>query len=327
MLGFVMNRLFALLIISEFFFLPNCSASEVTHPPTFQQIKSGSNEVGCGDSAIYEALKYTDNDVKILKKQNNYKYILGAAYQYDKEKTIPFLNEYFTLIEKDPAGLSLLISCALQEYEHVQKINFEQLTEKLIYTDPENSYAYYLKAYYFSKIDNAGECLSYMRRANNKKIFNNYFTELSNISIKTSLFLGYSKYVAQYYALGLQHDIIIFSGLSKYLTQKGRKPEFKMECLKMGMILRKNSKTLLNDFISFAVQLRALKELKGKESEIKSVEQEKDESSKILEIAHSIEETYDIPESRQVEYFNDLYSKSETYAIIKLSKEYPVKKQ
>jgi len=120
---------------------------------------------------------------------------------------------------------------------------------------------------------------------------------------------------------------MIFSGLSKYLTQKALRPEFKIECLKMGVILRKNSKTLLNDMLSYAVQLRALKDMKGKESEVRAVEEAKKDSMKALEIAHAIEEEYDIPENRQVEYFNDLYSRSETYAILKLAKEYPVNKQ
>lgn len=304
-----------------------CSASELSHPPTFHQMKDASKKNGPYDSAIYDALKYTENDVERLIKENNPIYIIGAAYQYDKLKSISFLKKFFPLIKDNPAGLSLFISCALQKYEQSLNIDFDDLTKRLINIDSENSCGYYFRAYYFAKLNQADECLQYIRKGNSKKTFNNYFAELSNISIKTSLFLGYSEYVAQNYALGLQDDIMIYSGLSKYLTQKMQKPIFTIECLKMGMILRKNSKTLLNDLLSYAVQLRALKKMKGKENDIKTIEREKNESWKILEIAHTIEDTYNIPENRQVEYFNDLYSKSETYAILKLAKEYPVKIQ
>ena len=316
-----MSKFLIILAATAYLYIPACNASEVSHPPTFQQVKNAS------DPDVYEALKYTENDIKKLISQNIPDYIIGAAYQYDKPKTVSFLKDHFALLENRPAGLSLFISCALQEYKKLQNINFEELTEMLIKADPENSYSYYLKAYYFSKIDNTDKCLSYVKKANRKRICNNYFTELSNISINTSLFLGYSKFVAQNYALGLQHDIMIFSGLSKYLTQKALRPEFKIECLKMGVILRKNSKTLLNDMLSYAVQLRALKDMKRKDSEVRAVEEAKKDSMKALEIAHAIEDEYDIPEKRQVEYFNDLYSRSETYAILKLEKEYPVNKQ
>lgn len=324
MLGRIMSKFLKILAAIVYLYIPICGASEVTHPPTFQQMKDASDAESHNSSAVYEALKYTENDVNLLISQNIPDYIIGAAYQYDKPKTISFLKDHFALLKNRPAGLSLFISCALQEYENLQNINFEELTEMLIKADPENSCSYYLKAYYFSKLDNTGKCLSYVKKANRKTIFNNYFTDLSNISIDTSLFLGYSKFVAQNYALGLQHDIMIFSGLSKYLTHKALRPEFKIECLKMGVILRNNSKTLLNDLLSYAVQLRALKDMKGKESEVRAVEKNKKDSMKVLEIAHAIEDEYDISENRQVEYFNDLYSQSETYAILKLIKEFPV---
>jgi hypothetical protein len=310
-----------------YFYLPICHASEVSHPPTFQQMKDASNGENCDESAIYEALKYTDNDVNYLKKNNNFIYIIGAAYQFDKPKAISFLKQFLPLIENNPIGLSFLISCALQEDDPAKSIDLEHLTEQLINIDPGNSNVYYLKAYFFSKLNNADKCLYYMRKASNISNFNNYYTELSNISIKTSLFLGYSKIAAQSYALGLQHDIMIYSELSKYLAQNKQAPEFQIECFKMGVTLRKNSKTLLNDLISYAVQLRALKQMKGRENEIKAVEKERKKSLDILETIQVIDEAYDIPEDRQVEYFNDLYSKSETYAIIKLMKEYPLNSQ
>ena len=320
-----MNRFFTF-CITIYFFVSICSASEVSHPPTFQQMKNASSKEGCGDSAIYEALKYTDNDIKLIKNQHDYRYIIGAAYQYDKQKTVSFLKEYLPLIENNAVGLSLFISSALQNFEQIQNIDFESYTERLIKIDPENSYTFYIKAYYLSKVNDADKCLFYLREGNRRKIFNNFLIELSNISIKTSLFLGYSKFAAQNYALGLQHDIGVFSELSKYLTQKTLKPDFKIECLKMGMVLRKNSKNILNDLLSLAVKLRALKEMENKENEIRAIEKERQESWELIETANAIEETYDIPEDRQVEYYNDVYSESETYAILKLLKEFPLEK-
>jgi hypothetical protein len=64
---------------------------------------------GYGDPAIYEALEYTKKDVKHLVDQNNYIYIIGAAYQYDKHRAISFLKQFFPLIKNNPIGLSLLI--------------------------------------------------------------------------------------------------------------------------------------------------------------------------------------------------------------------------
>lgn len=324
MFGIIMNRLITSILISTFLYMPICHASEVSHPPTFQQMKDASSGESCDDAAVYEALKYTDIDVKHLTSQNDINYIIGAAYQYDKSNAISFLNKYLPLIENNPIGLSLFISCALQEDDPAKNIDLEHLTEQLIKIDSGNGYVYYLKAYYYSKLNNADKCLYYMQKANSAGRINNYFTELSNISIKTSLFLGYSKFAAQSYALGLQHDIMIVSGLSQYLSQMKGATEFQIECMKMGVILRNNSKTLLSDLLSYAVQIRALKEMRGKEYEIKATEKKRKESLRILETANAIDEKYNIPEKRQIQYFDDLYSKSETYAILKLLKEYPV---
>ena len=208
-----MSKFLIILAATAYLYIPACSASEVSHPPTFQQMKDASDSDSHISTAVNEALKYTENDINKLISRNIHEYIIGAAYQYDKPKTVTFLKDHFALFKYRPAGLSLFLSCALQEYEKLHNINFEELTEMLIKADPKNRYSYYLKAYYFSKMDNSEKCLSYVKEANRKKIFNNYFTELSNISIDTSLFLGYSKVVAQNYALGLQHDIVIFSGL------------------------------------------------------------------------------------------------------------------
>ena len=144
-----MSKFLIILAATAYLYIPACTASEVSHPPTFEQMKNAS------DPDVYEALKYTENDIKKLISQNIPDYIISAAYQYDKPKTISFLKDHFALLENRPAGLSLFISCALQEYEKLQNINFEELTEMLIKADPENSYSYYLKAYYFSKMDNS----------------------------------------------------------------------------------------------------------------------------------------------------------------------------
>lgn len=119
-----MNRLIASIFISIILYIPNSHASEVSHPPTFQQMKDASTGESCDDSAIYEALKYTDNDVKRLKKQNNDLYIIGAAYQYDKPKALGFLKQFLPLIENNPIGLSLLLSCALQGDHPAKKSRF-----------------------------------------------------------------------------------------------------------------------------------------------------------------------------------------------------------
>jgi hypothetical protein len=99
----IMSRFLIILVTSAFLYIPICSASEVSHPPTFQQMKDASNPESRGGSAIYEALKYNANDVKLLISRRNPDYIIGAAYQYDKHKIISFLKDYFPLLSGNMA--------------------------------------------------------------------------------------------------------------------------------------------------------------------------------------------------------------------------------
>ncbi len=298
-------------------------AFEASHPPTFQQMKEASNHDNDGASLIHESLKYTANDGNRLRKEKNVAYIIGAAYQAERSEAIALLMRHISLVEELPLGLSLLIGVALQVDNAGELVDMDDLTDAFMRIDPRNSYPYYLKAGYYAKLKNAEQCVMYMEKANNKQHFTNYFKELSRISIQTSLFLGYSEFAAQYYASGLQHDIMIFNTLSKFLVKDAANPKSLEECRKMGIVLRRNSATLLTELISYGVLKRALKKMKRMD-ELKEVEREKEKFSRILDMAYDIHETYDIPEKRLVEYYNDLYAHSETYAILKLSREYPV---
>ena len=325
-----MHKLLVLICIFSFLYASNRHTFELSHLITLQQLKEALDGEEGDEKTVSEVLRYTEDDIDHLKKQNNINYIIGAAYQLGaatknyKQKFLTLLKQYIHLVEVTPIGLSLLLSRALREDDLARDLDLEYLTDKLISLDSKNGYPYYFKAYYFSTIKNADKCLLYMAKANSQEIFNNYYTELSNISIMTSLFLGYAKTVAQIHALGQQHDIGIFLGLSKYLNGKIKKPECLNESVKMGMALKKSSRTILNDLLSYAVLLQAYAKMKGKEEELRAVEHERDDAFKMLYTLDTFYEKHDVSEKRIVEYYEDLYSTSETYAVRKLLQEYPV---
>ncbi len=207
-----MNKLFFILI---FFKSVATFGAELSHPPTFEQIRQAYKHDDLKqEMLVVQALEYTDDDIETIKKQNNINYIIGASYQTYRHQGCELLTEYFSIIQNDPVGLSLLISFALQSDVKPSLSNIGKLTDILIRLEPANSFSYYLKAYYYSKIGKPGLCYNYLQQGNRKN-FNNFFKELSVISINTSLFLGYSKIAAQIHALGLQHDVLIYKNLAE----------------------------------------------------------------------------------------------------------------
>jgi hypothetical protein len=182
-------------------------------------------------------------------------------------------------------------------------------------------------AYYYAKTNNFDNCISFTEKAVNATSFNNHWADFSENSISTSIFLGYSKLAAQIHALGLQHDIFVYYRLAEYILNRATSRNNIVLCKDMGAILKKNSTTVLGDYISIAIQKKSLEKLNkytNTDMELASIEDLKGHLKILTESLSKISEKYDISEKRWEQYYDDLYVESEHYAIEKLMGEYPI---
>jgi len=304
-----------------------CLASNISHPPTFEQMNKSRKDGDSFNMELLEAFQYSSEDIELLKQKGNINYIIAAAYQLDQPSAINLLMDYLSEIKKNYLGLSLLISCSLREETLNTNLPIELLSKRLIKQSPNNSYAYYLMAYYYAKINNFEKCITYTNQATNASFFNNHWAEYSENSISTSMFLGYSKLAAQMHAIGLQHDVIIYYRLAKYILKSSPDRKNAMLCKKMGTILKKHSTNVLWDYVSIGIlkiSLEQLKDTKNIKNELSTIEDLKAHLSILTESLKRIGETYDISEKRWELYYTDLYRQSEHYAIKKLMKEFPL---
>jgi hypothetical protein len=79
--------------------------------------------------------------------------------------------------------------------------------------------------------------------------------------------------------------------------------------------------------MSIVIQKKSLEKLKkynNKNKELKSIGDLKKHLKTLTESLSKISEMKDIPEKRWEKYYDDLYGKSERYAIKKLMSEYPL---
>ena len=303
------------------------SASDVSHPPTYEQIKKSYKNGDNFNTDLYSAFQYNSDDIQLLKQQESIDYIIAIAYQLDRSEAISLMMEYLTDTKKNVLGLSLLISCALREDKFNEKLPIEHFSQGLIELSPNNGYAYYLMAYYYAKIDNFEYCIKYTEQAVNAATFNNYWADFSENSIKTSVFLGYSKIAAQMYSLGLQHDFFIYYKLADYILNHDSNMNNILLCKKMGSIIKENSTTVLGDYMSMATLKKSfgkLKKYRNTEKDLSSIEDLKAQLKILTDSLTKISGIYDIPEKRWEQYYTDLYEQSEHYAIKKLMNEFPV---
>ncbi len=312
----------------------------ISHPPTFQQFKEASICEYCDYGLILEALEYTENEVNILLKQNDIDFIIGAAIHcngpnYSKiirQSPISLLTQNLSRVEDSPEGLSLLINLVLED-ELNHKVKVDELIERLIYIDPQNSYPYYIKAYYFNKLENAEQCLVYIAKGNKKKNFNSYYKELHDISIKSSIYLGYSEYAAQEYFRStlIANDNMLLRELSNFLMEEVQGPEYLIECKKMLSKFKRNSISLISEICSFVRYKKVIRKLNDKDEELESLEKEIDRIDMVLNmyndyVADNFEALSDVSEKRMLGFYNDHFSNSYTYAWQKLMEEYPLTK-
>lgn len=303
-------------------------ASDISHPPTNKEIINHQSKNGEGiNSDLYRSFLYDQEDINFIKKQKNIKYIIAAAYQLHPSDAVDFLMDYLPEIKNDILGLSLFISCALREDEFNKELPIEALSENLIRLSPKNGYVYYFLAYYYAKTDDIGNCSKYTKQAIKAPIFDNLWDDFSENAISTSIFLGYSKLAAQTHALGLQHDIFIYYKLADYLLNKTTNSDYLLLVLKMGTILKSNSATVLSDYMSMAIQKKSLEKLEkyqDTETGLNNIEAEKGQLKILTDYLQNIGDNYSISEKRWEQYYDDLYGKSEGFAIKKLMDEYPV---
>ena len=323
-----MNKVAALFLIFIITNVHLAFASDISHPPSYEQIKQSYRRDGDEfNTDLHEAFQYDSDDIELLKQKDNISYIIGVAYQLDRSEAINLLMGYLPEIKKNYLGLSLFISCALREENLNTKLPIESLSKELIKQSPNNGYAYYLMAYYYAKTNNFDNCINFTEKAVNASSFNNYWADFSEISISTSIFLEYSKLAAQLHALGLQHDIFVYYRLAEYILNNSTSRDNIVLCKDMGVIIKKNSTTVLGDYMSIAIQKKALEKLKRYKNtakELSSIEDLKGHLKILTESLSKISETHDISEKRWEQYYDDLYGKSEHYAINKLINEYPV---
>jgi hypothetical protein len=302
-------------------------SSEISHPPTYEQIKQSYKDRDQIKTDLYEAFKYNSDDIEFLKQKKNINYIVAIAYQMNRSEAVNLLMSYLPEISHNYLGLSLLISSALREENLDKKIPLENLSKELIKQSPNNGYAYYLIAFYYAKMNQFEECINFTYKAVNSSSFNNHWADYSKNSISTSTILGYPILAAQIHALGLQHDMFVYYELAKYILNHDTSRNSIALCKEMGTILKKNSTTIFADYMSLAIQKKALEKQKkyiNTDKELGTIEDLKGHLKILTESLSTISETHDIGEKRWEQYYADLYGQSEQYAIKKLMSEYPV---
>lgn len=322
--------MYRIAVIFSIFILTNVHialAADISHPPTYEEIKQSYKDGDNFRTDLHEAFKYNSNDIELLKKKKNINHIIAVAYQLERSEAVDFLMGYLPEIRANYLGLSLLISCALREEILNKELPIEELSKELIKQSPNNGYAYFMMAYYHAKTNSFDNCIKFTKKAVDASSFNNHWADYSKNSISGSIFLGYSELAAQMHALGLQHDIFVYYRLAEYILKNDTNRNKIALCMEMGTILKKNSTTILGDYMSMAIQKKALekqKKYKNTDKELSSIEELKKHLKILTESLSRISETHDISEKRWEQYYADLYGKSEHYAIKKLMSEYPV---
>jgi uncharacterized protein YifE (UPF0438 family) len=279
----------------------------------------------------YEEFQYTQTDIDKIKKYKNIKYIIAAVHRMEfgiNVDPLSFMKPYLEEIQKYPSGLSLYINYILQSArmsgKHADK-ETELLLQKMIKMHPENGYAYYLAAYYYSINDNLEKCLEYTKKAANAKIFENYWKELSEYLIETSIFLGYTKNDAYKQALPLSHNTLMYRRTCEYILNNQENRENIFLCKKVGDMLHVNSNTILERILGLNIKNDSINMLDSKEfeKEKKLIEEETKEISSFMQYLNDARENSNISEKRWEQYGSDLFQHSEFYAIKKLMAEYP----
>jgi hypothetical protein len=303
------------------------SATEVSHPPTYEQMKEAIKRDDAFGEGLYEALQYSSDDIQRLKKTKNIQYIIAAASQLHGSERISLLVEQLKDVEKNILGLSLLITTLLHEDEIRETPSLEGLIQKLKELSPNNGFPYYLQAYYHAQKGDTDSCIRYTKQAAQYPVFNNYDKEISKNSIAASIFLGYPKLAAQLHALVQLNDMFLYYKLAQYILENSSDNKSNMLlCLKMGKILQAASTTIIADYISIAIlkkSFEALKTYQETKQELSSLYELKESLTILTECSTKISKTKDISQKRSEKYYTELYETSEQYAMKNLISEYP----
>lgn len=304
------------------------SATEVAHPPTYEQMKKAFKKDDAPDIDLYEVLQYSSDDIQRLKKTGSINYIIAAASQLYGSEKISLLMEHLKSVQKNILGLSLLITTLLNEDEIRKTPPLEGLIQRLKELSPNNGYPYYLQAYYYARKGDLASCINYTKQAVQCAVFNNYEVKLSENSIAASMFLGYLKLAAQIHALVLQNDMFLYYKLAQYILENSPDNKANMLlCKEMGKRLKANSTTVIGDYLSIGIQKKAFEALKKYqkiEEDLCSLNELKKSIDVRTGCSDKISKTKDISKKRWEKYYEDLYEKSEKYAMEKLIAEYPV---
>jgi hypothetical protein len=330
-----MMKYFSVFVLLIFMVTACSHAPPIPHPPRFEHIIQAKSFFADGYSdqdfaymlELSQALAYTPQDLAVVLSQEDPTLLIGAVYQMnDRREALQILARNLPMIWTNPLALSLFISYALQESPVDLTVDIDELLEAFIHLAPENSFPYYLKAYARAKQELPEMCLAAVQQGNAQNTFNNYFQDLSQLSIATSEFLGYSPFAARHHALGQQHDIMIYHQLTKFLLAALPEEQTFNHCYLLGQRLKTESSTHIFDLVAIGIQRLALEHSSDTQAQttLHELEQQKqaihDMLTKFYAIADT--ETSTISEQRWIQYFDELYAFSEAQAMETLFDEY-----
>ncbi len=195
----------------------------------------------------------------------------------------------------------------------IEKYNFgyyKNLADKLIMSDSENSYPYYLKAILiFLFTDNIEEALDEIRVGNEKQKYNDYRKQKFKIIRDTALFLNYPYFTACYYAhMNCSYNTSVPLELGK-ICRRVKNSSDRKECALAGSLIEKYGVFSVDKLLGLSIQTRSNiypeDELKKRSKILR------EKSTEILNVEAY---QYDINEKEYIELIENIYDLGEVAA-------------
>jgi hypothetical protein len=308
---------------------------EIPHPPTFAHIQYAKSLLYHDDYTdedfsytlqLEEALQYTPDEVQKLLQHGDIDYLLGVAHTAPYGESPKFLHQHYGRIQHHKAALSLYLTMTLLQEPAPLPYNIEALLQHFRRIDEQNSFPYYLTAYYFAIRHDIPRCYEWLVKGNALEHFTDYFHELCRASIKTSEFLGYSPFVARYRALS-QHDWFLFGQLTnQIIASAAQHPKILEEGVTLGMRLQTFRSTHMLELAGLSLREKVVERMdlpeSSKQETLQQIQVERQTIQDLMEQFYEVQERSIIPEQRWVQYFEDMYTHSERMAMNALITEY-----
>lgn len=310
--------------------LVGACAQRVPRPPTYADLKQGARpleQMTAADWArsaeILDALELTPADLQAVRATGDARLITGAAIQvsWDDDNGTQLMRSALAI---DPslemAHVSLVNRQLAQFLNDPTDADGDALREsiaELRRRAPDNALAHYLSAWQLFIDHREGESLDALRTGNAAPRYESHSRQRFLAVVDAATSVGYSRFAASHYALGLLNPMSAYSALRRLcrpLRDGTHGDAARRECRVAGARIEAASGNLLESLVGLAMQRNAV-DGSGWENETEDLARIDGRRSQLMQLSDNDLDTQDLSEASWVRYFEVFSAEGEEAAV------------